>query len=544
MANFGFIIDNRKCIGCHACTVACKSEHEVPVGVNRTWVKYIEKGEFPNSRRLFSVMRCNHCDDAPCVEICPVTALYRRPDGIIDFDSRRCIGCKACMQACPYDALYIDPETSTAAKCNYCAHRIDIGLEPACVNVCPTQAIISGDLDDPNSQIAQLRSREQVTARKTEKGTRPSLFYIEGDVSSLEPSENEANNETMWGKQVSGVGHYARYMEQRKNPGPDMEALERFLSLGERDPVWEPDRADEKYKRNAEQVRKELADYGRRSYDAPGKGVLWGWQVTCYLWTKAISAGLCILTMTAVASGWIPISASIQWVSVLLSILFLGLTGLLLMADLDQPKRFLNVLLRPQWRSWLVRGAYIIAAYGVALALWCVFKIFSPPMADALAIPLIILAVLTAIYTAFLFAQAKGRDFWQNSVLPIHMLAHAVMAGGAVFALTLPFASTEWQAWIRDSLIMAIALKLACDMFEMCTKHPTRDAQRTATMIFHGRYSTRYWVVVFLLGGVIPLVTSWTLTVWLMPLAGILILVGIYVAEHIWVHAPQRIPLA
>jgi Fe-S-cluster-containing dehydrogenase component len=175
---YGFIIDNRRCIGCHACTVACKSEHNVPIGVNRTWVKYIEKGTFPDSRRLFSVMRCNHCDNAPCVEICPVTALYRRDDGIVDFDNRRCIGCMACMQACPYDALYIDPETHTAAKCNYCAHRIDVGLEPACVVVCPTQAIISGDLNDPNSKISKLKNRHQVSVRKGEKGTLPALYYF------------------------------------------------------------------------------------------------------------------------------------------------------------------------------------------------------------------------------------------------------------------------------------------------------------------------------------------------------------------------------
>ena len=81
-------------------------------------------------------MRCNHCKDAPCVDICPTEALFTREDGIVDFDKDRCIGCKSCMQACPYDALYIDPETSTAAKCNYCAHRVDVGLEPACVNVC------------------------------------------------------------------------------------------------------------------------------------------------------------------------------------------------------------------------------------------------------------------------------------------------------------------------------------------------------------------------------------------------------------------------
>ena len=101
----GFLIDQRRCIGCHACTVACKQEQEVPLGVFRTWVKYIEKGAFPNTRRHFTVLRCNHCDDAPCTKICPTTALFRRDDGIIDFDTSRCIGCKSCMQACPYLSL-------------------------------------------------------------------------------------------------------------------------------------------------------------------------------------------------------------------------------------------------------------------------------------------------------------------------------------------------------------------------------------------------------------------------------------------------------
>jgi len=137
MTKYAFVIDQRKCIGCHACTVACKAEHDVPIGVNRTWVKYIEKGEFPNSRRYFLVNRCNHCTDAPCVAICPTKALFKRADGIVDFDSNRCIGCKSCMQACPYDALYIDPNSHTAAKCNYCVHRTEVGLEPACVVVCP-----------------------------------------------------------------------------------------------------------------------------------------------------------------------------------------------------------------------------------------------------------------------------------------------------------------------------------------------------------------------------------------------------------------------
>jgi Fe-S-cluster-containing dehydrogenase component len=153
----GFLLNQETCIGCHACTVACKSEHGVPVGAFRTWVKHIERGTFPDVRRHFSVMRCNHCDDAPCMEICPTKALFRRKDGVVDFDRDACIGCKSCLQACPYDALYIDPESNTAAKCNFCAHRLDAGLEPACVIVCPVQAIGVGDLDDPNSGLSDRR---------------------------------------------------------------------------------------------------------------------------------------------------------------------------------------------------------------------------------------------------------------------------------------------------------------------------------------------------------------------------------------------------
>jgi Fe-S-cluster-containing dehydrogenase component len=106
-------------------------------------------------------MRCNHCDAAPCVEICPTTALFRRSDGIVDFDRNQCIGCKSCMQACPYDALYIDPKSNTAAKCNYCAHRVELKLEPACVIVCPTRAIIAGDLDS-QGEIGRIVATQKV----------------------------------------------------------------------------------------------------------------------------------------------------------------------------------------------------------------------------------------------------------------------------------------------------------------------------------------------------------------------------------------------
>jgi Fe-S-cluster-containing dehydrogenase component len=195
---YAFAIDHRKCIGCHACTVACKTEHGVPLGDYRTWVKYVERGTFPSVRRYFTVLRCNHCTHAPCVTICPTVALFSREDGVVDFDRDRCIGCKSCMQACPYDALYIDEDTNTAAKCNFCAHRLEVGLEPACVIVCPEQAIIAGDLDNPLSTISKLVNREPTEVRKPEQGTGPNVYYIGADAASLSPTAIARGQTYLW----------------------------------------------------------------------------------------------------------------------------------------------------------------------------------------------------------------------------------------------------------------------------------------------------------------------------------------------------------
>ncbi|MBP9874219.1 MAG: 4Fe-4S dicluster domain-containing protein, partial [Haliscomenobacter sp.] len=359
---YGFIIDNRKCIGCHACTTACKAEHLVPLGVNRTWVKQVEKGEFPNTRRLFSVMRCNHCTEAPCVEICPVEALFFREDGIVDFDNRRCIGCKSCMQACPYDALYIDPENHTAAKCNYCSQRVDIGLEPACVNVCPEHAIISGDMENPDTEIAQLLAREQVTARKVSKGTVPNLFYINGDEASLTPSLTERSNEYFWNSQSLGVGHYAKEAEKLAfSNGDAIQAL--MQSNGQ------AATAGEVAQNGPSKSIDLMLGKPRRIYDTPEKGVLWGWEVSGYVLTKAISAGAFLVPFLSLVSGAAQPGLNNVWWGLGLALVFLGATGALLVKDLDRPDRFLNVLLRPQWGSWLVRGGYAISVYGALVAL-------------------------------------------------------------------------------------------------------------------------------------------------------------------------------
>jgi len=201
------VIDHTRCIGCHACSTACKSENDVPLGVNRTYVKYVDIGQFPAARRAFQVTRCNQCDHPPCVEACPTSAMFRRKDGIVDFDKDICIGCKACIAACPYDAIFINPEDHSAEKCNFCAHRLEVGLEPACVVVCPTEAILIGDMNDPNSRVASYINRDVVAVRRPEKETRPKLFYKGAHQATLDPLEarRPENGMFMWSEQGGGV---------------------------------------------------------------------------------------------------------------------------------------------------------------------------------------------------------------------------------------------------------------------------------------------------------------------------------------------------
>jgi Fe-S-cluster-containing dehydrogenase component/formate-dependent nitrite reductase membrane component NrfD len=505
MPTFGFVIDNRKCIGCHACTVACKSEHQVPVGVDRTWVKYVEKGEFPTSRRFFSVMRCNHCDWAPCVTICPVTALYRRADGVVDFNSDRCIGCKSCIQACPYDALYIDPNSNTAAKCNFCTHRLEEGLEPSCVVVCPEQAIIAGDMDDPTTEISKLLDRFPVQVRKPEKGTKPKLFYIDADQASLVPTQTEADGRSMWSR-----GAF-KTTDGKTAPLSDEDAIKRVsLAMASSEP--------------------------RRAYDVRPRAPSWGWEVVAYTWTKSIAAGSVFAVLTAQLLGG---SAAADRISVsmgFIALLFLAITAGLLVADLKQPKRFLYVLLRPQWRSWLVRGAYALTAYGGLLTIWLLARIVGlNGFADFLLWPCAFLAVVTAVYTAFLFAQAKGRDFWQNPLLSIHLLAHAMLAGSAIWLIV------DSGPESRLSLIAALIFSMVTLLAEILTTPPTADAHRAMHWIIGKPMGRWFWIGGLAAGHVLPLILLWS---GVGAPASLLALGGLFVIEWLWVLAPQHVPLS
>jgi len=181
--NYGMVIDQERCIGCEACSVACHIENNS----TKFWIKVetqggIEKdtpgGKFPNLTLNFLPKLCNHCSNPPCVEVCSVEALQKRNDGLVVLDQTLCTGCELCIEACPYNAILFNEEMRLAEKCNLCAHRIDDGLEPFCVICCEGQAIIFGDLNDSASRISQLLLKKKNFQLGPELGTNPSVYYL------------------------------------------------------------------------------------------------------------------------------------------------------------------------------------------------------------------------------------------------------------------------------------------------------------------------------------------------------------------------------
>jgi Fe-S-cluster-containing dehydrogenase component/formate-dependent nitrite reductase membrane component NrfD len=514
---YGFVIDQRRCIGCHACTVACKEENRVPLGVFRTWVKYVEKGTFPDTRRYFTVLRCNHCDSAPCVTMCPTVALHRRRDGIVDFDGARCIGCKACLQACPYDALYVDPATQTAAKCHYCAHRVEVGLEPACVIVCPVQAIIPGDLDDPNTAIARLVAGHETQVRKPEQGTRPKLFYLGAEAAALTPHLQARGDRYMFAHAGS-----VPTPGQPNHPGPA------------------PGRAP-----GGNGI--DLLGLARTVYDAPHAERPWGWKVAAYLWTKSVAAGTLLLAAlgTAVgAAGGGPLSTV---AAPALGLVFLALTTALLILDLKRPERFHYLFVKPNRRSWLVLGGYILMAFGLVATLWLAFGLLGRegPL-WVLAGPMAVLAAGAAGYSAFLFGQAEGRDFWQSPLVLPHLLAAAVLAGAAALLLvSLALGnSPDTARQLRLLLWAALALSGVVLAGELLGAHPTQDATRAARLLTHGRLAGWLWGGAAAGGLALPGLLLLVPVPPLWALAALLALGGLWLREDLWVRAGQSVPLS
>jgi len=208
---WGMAIELKRCIGCNACVLACKAEHFLPPHMFWNRVLIGEKGKYPQVTKLIYSVRCNHCAEPKCVKVCPTGATQQREDGIVWIDDTKCVGCRYCMVACPYDARRFNwgeredvnafvptwgiaeverPPRGVVEKCTFCVHRIDAGLAnglvpgvdpeatPACVNICPVDARVFGDLKDPDSRVAKLIEDSATFRLREELGTRPSVYYI------------------------------------------------------------------------------------------------------------------------------------------------------------------------------------------------------------------------------------------------------------------------------------------------------------------------------------------------------------------------------
>src|SRR5262249_28607804 len=237
-----------------------------------------------------------------------------------------CIGCRACMEACPYDQLFIDPNTHTAEKCNFCANRVENKLLPACVIVCPTECRIFGDLDDPASALSRIVQHEAFTVRKPEKGTGPRIFYLGAEESAIRP-------------EVAARPLY--YKEGQVHLRPLGAPSEDSESPG--DP--------------------------RVDYDVP-HAKPWGADMVLYLFMKAVSTGGMVVGGLLWLMGFTGTLTTI--VAPAISTIFIGLTAAVLVFDLERPERFLYILTRSNWRSWMVWGAWFLTGHGTTSALWLV----------------------------------------------------------------------------------------------------------------------------------------------------------------------------
>jgi formate-dependent nitrite reductase membrane component NrfD len=356
--------------------------------------------------------------------------------------------------------------------------------------------------------------------RKPEQGTSPKVFYINAEEISIVPNLAAQDQGRLWADWPDhGQGDW-RGPIQNGN-GRMAEALVN-------------------------------ASRPRETYNTPHK-IPWHWQVPAYLTTKAVGAGAFIVAATGLALGFFPATPLFTTVAAFIALLFIGLTTALLVWDLDRPERFWTILVRPQWRSWLARGAFILIGFTIVGGLFFLGHLFNlGTQANWLIWPGVVLAVLSAIYTAFLFAQAEGRDLWQSSLLPWHLFVQAVMAGSAGLLLAgllfnPPGMSVTILGWIFGASLLANLFLVLAGEFGI--PHASNVAALAAHLITHGKYRSFYRFSLAA-GLALPLVLAalalsrlaGSAAPVLLALAGALSIAGLFAYEWAFVMAPQDVP--
>jgi formate-dependent nitrite reductase membrane component NrfD len=350
--------------------------------------------------------------------------------------------------------------------------------------------------------VSRVLAREQVVVRKPEQGTRPKLFYVGADAATLTPQVQRPGAATLWGQRPAAAGAV---------DGGPMAGLPR--------------------------TPKAVEVLGRTVYDVPHEPRPWGWRVSAYLWTKSVAAGAALVAALATLAGW-PTAGRPALPVVALA--FLLATTVLLIADLKRPDRFHFILLKANYRSWLVWGAWILMAFGAVLALWLLAAGSGRAGWLAVLAPLLVLLALAAAgYSAFLFAQAEGRDSWQSPLVLPHLLVSALTAGAAVGLLV-----HGGSPALRGLLLAGLGVNLLLVVTEHVTPHSNTDAATASRLVTDGPWRTAFWGGAVVAGTLLPaalLLIGGPLATALAPL---LALLGLYLYDDCWVKAGQAVPLS
>jgi len=292
----------------------------------------------------------------------------------------------------------------------------------------------------------------------------------------------------------------------------------------------------------------DLLRMARTVYDVAHPERPWGWKVSTYLWTKSIAAGALLVAAIATIGGLSAAGPMAGLAAPVISLIFLALTTALLVLDLKRPERFLYLLFKPNWRSWLVWGGWILMAHGLLGALWLAGGWRqSPGTLYLLAWPVLLVAAASAGYSAFLFGQAEGRDFWQSPLVLPHLFLAAVTAGCASLLLaTIFFAGDPRVAQGLAGALWLLLVASALVLFaETLTTHASHDAARAARLITRGPYRTRFWWGVVVGGTIVPVLLLMSPFYPVTPAAAsILALGGLWLWEDLWVRAGQALPLS
>ena len=378
------------------------------------------------------------------------------------------------------------------------------GPGAACVTVCPTEAILVGDLNDPASKAAQVINREAVQVRKPEKDTRPGVFYKGAHAATLDPLAARRPDGGLFAWATQGAPDPQLVTSGSGHPGRTVSSAAALLS-----------------------------------YDVPHTAP-WGWRVSLYTWTKSIAAGAFAVPAALAFAGLLGWgNAAVRWAAPVLALAFLAATGALLIADLKHPGRFYLIFTRRHWRSWLVRGSVILGGYGGAVTLYLAAALAgltgARQVMAGLGLPL---AAAAAVYTAYLFAQAKARDMWQSPLLAPHLAVQAALAGGAAMLPLLAWLAPG-QPVTADEVLVAVAAAahLALVAGEITLPHVTAHARLAIRELTRGRHHRPFGIGMVLIA--VAVAAPWIGTV-ATPFA----LAGLLAYEHAYVQAGQSVPLA